>query len=278
MRRRIGLSLGDVLSLGAGCCALTLLRSLTLSRGVALPPGVGAGRRRALTLLRALALCRGAGLLVGVFLSSLSLGAGAGRRPLCRRLAFLLCALRLVLLCALGLARLVAVATALPHGLVLLPALRLILPKLPLALLRLVRGAAAVSHSFAALRARLPGGAFGPAACSRLRGAALRHAFTAGSAGWTLRHPASRLPAFGGTAGSATGADSAASTHSATACTFTHTLRRRQADAGEQHRCGQQEPALSNAVHLNLLRLVHSFATRKNGGAHTSASFEFPVC
>jgi hypothetical protein len=66
---------------------------------------------------------------------------------------------------------------------------------------------------------------------------------------------------------SAAGANSTAGTRS-TAATFTHALRRRQADAREQYGCGQQEPALSNAVHMNLLRFFAAFldAVLSNSG------------
>jgi hypothetical protein len=182
-----------------------------------------------------------------------------------------------------GLARLLALATAPSDGLTFLVAT--VLPDgLPALRLFSLHGAAALSHSRTTLCARrasrrafrpaaatrLCGSAlrhaftagsataalcarrasrraFRPAASTRLRGPALRHAFTAtaGSAAWALLRFAARLAALGGTA-----AHAPAGTHPAA---FTHALRRRQADAREQHCCGQQEPALSRAVHPNLL-------------------------
>jgi hypothetical protein len=135
---------------------------------------------------------------------------------------------------------LIALATALPHGLVLLPALRPIRADLSLAP---IHRAAALADSFATLCARWRSSrAFRPAACS-----ALRYPFTAGCAACALRNSTSRLPLFGGTAASsstgaysAAGVCSSASTHSATAATITHALCRRQTDAGEQRCCGQQ--------------------------------------
>src|SRR5204863_340043 len=75
----------------------------------------------------------------------------------------------------------------------------------------------------------------------------------------------------------------------ATAATITHALCRRQTDAGEQRCCGQQEPARSNAVHVNL-RLLAAFFRRgtfelrssklvmSDGPAANERSSEFPVC
>jgi hypothetical protein len=65
---------------------------------------------------------------------------------------------------------------------------------------------------------------------------------------------------LGRTAGCSATARSAG-THSAAAAAATsmHALRRRQADAGEQRCCGEQEPIPSHVAHRNLLRLAHGF-------------------
>jgi hypothetical protein len=72
---------------------------------------------------------------------------------------------------------------------------------------------------------------------------------------------------------SATGAGAATGTHSA-AATFTHALCGRHADAHEQHGRGQQEPALSNTVHINLLHcldaLVRTAASNSSQCAKTA--------
>src|SRR5262249_37661174 len=90
--------------------------------------------------------------------------------------------------------------------------------------------------------------------------------------------------ATGATAGtcSTAGANAATGTRS-TAATFAHALCGRQADAREQHGRGQQEPTLSNAVHMNLLRyfaivldaVLSNRSVPFNGDARRECSSEF---
>src|SRR5204863_5940169 len=138
----------------------------------------------------------------------------------CRALALLL----KTLLGALRLACLVAIAAALPDGLVLLSALRLVpsdlLAHLPLA-------AAALSQAFVSLRPLLCSGRLLAAACARLRSPACRYPFASGCAAGALRHSAARLAVLGRAAAhSAAGANGSA----ASAATFTHALCRCQTD------------------------------------------------
>src|SRR5262249_7694822 len=130
----------------------------------------------------------------------------------------------------LGLTPAIAVAAALTDGLSLAP-------------VGLVSGSAAIPHFLPSLRPpwrprRTPRPTARPA---------LRHPFAAGSTSCPVRHSAAgptvlRSACAGSSAGAhSTSAGSSASTHSA-AATFAHALRRRQADAGEQHCRGQQEP------------------------------------